>query len=297
MFNRIAIMGVGLLGGSLGQACRQEGLAREVIGVGRNAPRLALACELGAIDRYTLEPEEAFAQADLIVLAAPVQTIIDLLPLAARAARPGAIVTDIGSSKGSIVHAARAAFADSAAVFLGSHPMAGSERTGVRHSRPDLYQGAPCYLTPTSETPDQALRRLAEFWQALGAVVTTMPADHHDRIVAQLSHLPHAVAVAVMMALEAGEEEMEAIAAMAGPGLLDTTRVAAGSVDMWRDIFRENREPVLEALDQFAAALTRLRQAIATDDVPQIERILDTARNLRLGIGRERPANVTPDGD
>lgn len=287
MFERIAIFGVGLLGGSLGMACRARGLAGEVIGVGRSEQRLARAKELGAIDRYTTDPQNGFASADLIVMAAPVRTIIETMPIVRGAARAGALVTDVGSSKGSIVQTAQGVFRGSGILFIGSHPMAGSERTGVEHARADLYEGAPCYVTPCGDSPAAPVERLKAFWERLGARVTLMPAERHDRIVAFLSHLPHAAAVAVIAALGASGEERGLMRSLAGPGLLDTTRVAGGSTDMWRDIFQENRACVLEAIDALTRALADLRGAIEADNLRRLEAILDDARSLRCSLGNE----------
>jgi len=285
MFERVAIVGVGLLGGSLGMACRRRGLAREVVGVGRDNRKLAEAQRLGAVDRFTSDAPRGVAEADFIVLATPVRVIMDQLPMVRASAPAGALVTDVGSAKASIVRAAESAFDGAPIVFLGSHPMAGGEQTGAVHAREDLYEDAPCYLTPTASTPREALERLTAFWRRLGARVAVMAAERHDTIVALLSHLPHAVAVALMGALEADGEERETLRSLAGPGLLDTTRVAAGSTDMWRDIFLENRGQTLRAIDAFSGSLSALRKAIETDDAAGIERILDAARDMRRFLG------------
>ncbi len=286
MFERLAVFGVGLLGGSLGLICKQRGLVREVIGVGRNAERLTEAVSLGAIDRFTLDPAEAYGQSDLIILCAPVQTILNVLPVVARAAPSGALVTDVGSSKASIAEAARTAFKDASAVFIGSHPMAGSEQTGVVNARADLYEEAACYVTPEEDLTDcEAVGRLQKFWEALGCAVTIMDPQQHDRMVAALSHLPHALAVALIDSLKSEGIPREMIRDLAGPGLLDTTRIAAGSTDMWRDIFMENRTEVIKALNRFAVTLGNFQSALFDCDAARLEEILDDARELRQFIG------------
>ncbi|MCX7046395.1 MAG: prephenate dehydrogenase/arogenate dehydrogenase family protein [Candidatus Sumerlaeota bacterium] len=287
MFSQIAIYGVGLLGGSLGLACRARRLAGEVIGVGRNEARLQEAQKRGAIDRFTTDAQEGFQQADLIVLCAPVHTIIEILPVVRSAAHAGVLVTDVGSSKETISRAAAECFKDSGIAFVGSHPMTGSDRTGVVNARESLYEGAPCFLTPTDGVAADAIARLKTFWGKLGMVVTVLPPAEHDALVAYISHLPHAAAVAVMMALQGSGLGADQIRALTGPGLLDTTRVAAGSTDMWRDIFLENRSSVLAALSRLSATLDDLRQAIESKDVPRLERILNQARALRQSLDKK----------
>lgn len=293
LFQRVAVFGVGLLGGSLGIACRRRGIADEVIGVGRNAERLEQALELGAIDRFTTDTRAGFAEADLIVMAAPVKTIIDFLPVVRDAAPDGAIVTDVGSAKSAIARVADKVFADSEMAFIGSHPMAGGEQMGVANARGDLYEGAACVLTPTEQSNATAFARLEAFWQALGARVLTYSPEEHDNIVATVSHLPHAVAVALANALAIGSVGPEDMREVAGPGLLDTTRIAAGSVDMWRDIFQENRAATLSAIDAFTRALGEVRGAIESGDPQALEDILRRARDTRLFFGNRTASNET----
>ncbi|HUT24692.1 MAG TPA: prephenate dehydrogenase, partial [Sumerlaeia bacterium] len=197
LFQRAAICGVGLLGGSLGMALRRRGLAKSVVGVGRDAERLALAVEKGAIDSYTLDLEQGCADADAIVLCGPVSVILDQIPAAMAVAPSGALVTDVGSTKRSIVQRASQQPRDDV-FFVGSHPIAGSEKSGAAHARADLFDGATVVLTPALSTSDEALERTRRLWESVGMRVVEVLPSRHDEILAMVSHLPHLVACALM---------------------------------------------------------------------------------------------------
>jgi len=199
VIRRLAIVGVGLLGGSAAKAARAEGLAREIVGIGRDAGRLGPPLREGVLDRATTELEDGVRDADFVLLAAPVLASEGLLARVWRAAPEGAVVTDVGSTKRGIVRAAERLAAERRAVaFCGSHPMAGSERSGYGVARADLFRGATVIVTPTDRTEPRAVKAVSELWEALGARVRALDPESHDRVVAAISHLPHAVAYALV---------------------------------------------------------------------------------------------------
>lgn len=282
-FGRVVIWGVGLMGGSLGLALRAAGAAAEVVGAGRRPGPLAAAQELGAVDWWTTDLAVALADADLLVLGAPVAAIIAQADEWAPRLPPGCVATDLGSTKAAVVAAWERRIAPGAA-FVGSHPMCGSERAGVVHSRADLYHGAPWILTPTAATPPAAAERVARLARTVGARVVTMDPEAHDRRAAYISHLPQTVAVAAAAAAQAGEESLGGVLALAGGGFRDTTRIAGSAPEIWQDIYQTNREPVLEAIRAFRQALDGLEGAIRTGDRAAIERWFRLAHQARAGL-------------
>lgn len=280
-FPRVAISSVGLLGGSLGLALRQRGLAGHIVGVGRDSGRLEQARKLGAIDSWTLNLSEACAGADLIVLCGPVSTIYDQLYEAIASAPAGAVITDVGSTKRSIVEHA-ASLAREGVHFIGSHPMAGSEKSGVAHASADLFEGATVVLTPDLTTSDLASDTARELWTALGMTVLEMLPARHDRVVAMVSHLPHLVAAAVVELIHRDPaDDLDLMRAVAGGGFRDATRIAMGGAEVWADIFLDNKFPVLDSLDSYLLVLQDLRHAIASGNRPALERILRRSGELR----------------
>ncbi|MFC1601788.1 prephenate dehydrogenase [Candidatus Sumerlaeota bacterium] len=287
-FKQIAIYGVGLMGASIGLAARQKFPGAKLVGIGRNADRLARASELGCIDEWTIEPPELLAGSDLVILCTPVRHISGILAEVAAAAPAHAIVTDVGSTKATIVAEAGKHFSAGGPMFVGSHPIAGSEQTGAAAARADLFEDACCLVTPgrdaEADTADPAVDRIEAFWQALGARVIVVSAVEHDRLMSLVSHAPHLAAVALIEALRSGPDKLERIRQVCGNGLRDTTRVAAGSAEVWRDICRENKDEIVSALDRVIEELQRLRAAIAADDEASLEAILRQAADYRAGL-------------
>ena len=266
---RLAVVGVGLIGGSVALAARRTG-AWHVVGVDPAAGPAAV--DRGVIDEHVVTAEAAADGADLLVLAVPVAAAAGLLPAVARAA----VVTDVGSTKRSIVAAADRLRLSH---FVGSHPMAGGERGGVAHARAELLDGAACLLTPTPATDPAAVATVAAFWRSLGLrVVELSPADH-DRRVADVSHVPHAAAAAVVRAASA-----DAVPLAAG-GWRDVTRVAAGDPDLWRDILLDNRDHVAAALRRLAADVTALADHLDAADAPAVRAWLAAAAAAKAGGG------------
>ena len=281
-FDRAVIIGVGLIGGSLGMILRRKELASSVVGVGRRIENLKTAVALGAIDRYVVDPKEAVQGADLVILATPVDTYERHLKEWASYLRPGAIVTDVGSVKGELVERSERHM-PAGVHFVGAHPIAGKEKTGAAAASEDLFSGRRCILTPTEQTDSQALERMQFLWQEAGAVVLTMDPHLHDKILAAVSHLPHVAAFALMNALVEIRSEVPALdlAGHSGGGLRDTTRIAASSPEMWRDIFLWNRENVVGCIQAYERSLGELRQLIQMGDAAGIEKLLERAKEER----------------
>jgi prephenate dehydrogenase len=281
VIERLAILGVGLLGGSLAKAVRVHGLAREIVGIGRDLARLAPALRDGALDRATTDVADGVAGADRVVLAAPVLTNESLLACVWRAAAPGAVVTDVGSTKRGIVTAAGRLAAERPDVhFVGSHPMAGSEKSGYAVARADLFVGATVVVTPRETTDPGLAKGVAELWAALGARVVVLDPDTHDRAVAAISHLPHVAAWALVDAVTRFEPDAFAIAAR---GFKDTTRIAASDPDVWREILTANRAAVRASLTAYRAALDDLEALIESPDSAAL-----TAYLVQIKATRER---------
>lgn len=282
-FKQVVIIGVGLIGGSLGMIIRRRGLADQVIGVGRRVENLKTAVALGAIDRYVADPKEAVRGADLIVLATPVDTYERHLRDWASCLSADAIVTDVGSVKGTLVERAESAM-PSGVHFVGAHPIAGKEKTGVAAGSDHLFRGARCILTPTKRTNATALARVTHLWEETGSILLQMDPHLHDQILGAVSHLPHVAAFALMNALgDLRDQQVPSLdlAGHSGGGLRDTTRIAASSPEMWRDIFLWNRDNVVSYIDRYTKALEELKHLIKAGDATGIEKALERAKDER----------------
>lgn len=276
--DKLAIVGTGLIGGSFALALKQAGAVREVLGVGRNPARLTVARELGLIDR-AVDWTEA-GQADCILLAMPVGETEAVLKNLAPHLKPGAIVTDAGSTKSDVVEAARVALGTRFADFVPGHPIAGSEQSGPGAARADLYQGKRVVLTPQAETRAGAIATVRALWEAAGAQVETLEAAQHDRIFAAVSHLPHLAAYALVDDL-AQRADGDMFFRFAASGFRDFTRIAGSSPEMWRDIALANRDAVVAELDVYLDALQILRQAVDAEDGDALLKIFSRARAAR----------------
>lgn len=281
----LAVVGVGLIGGSFAAALRRAGQVGRVLGVGRNAQSVARAIELGLIDEAA-SAEEAAARADLILLATPVGGLADALARMRAHLRPGTVLTDAGSTKLEVVAAARAALGDRVAQFVPGHPIAGAERTGPEAADAGLYRKRTVILTPLGENAPPSLDLVRRAWQACEADVIDMDADDHDRVLASVSHLPHLLS-SVYMAQVAEAADAPTRLGLAGSGFRDFTRIAAGSPEMWRDIFLSNRDAMLAELADVRAVLDRAERAIAEGDGAALLTLLDTAARARRGWRKE----------
>ncbi len=273
-FERVAVVGLGLLGGSVAAAARARGVARCVVGVSRGRETAAEAVAAGLADEGSHDLAAGVAGADLVVLCTPVFAMADTLGRAAPALRAGALVTDVGSVKRALVETLPGLLPPGVH-YVGAHPMAGSHQTGLRHARADLFEGAACVLTPTSATPPEALARVRGFWQALGARVLERDAAAHDAEVAWVSHLPHAVAFAYAEGLAGAPA---GAFALAGGGFRDFTRIAASDPELWADILVTNRKALAGPLAAASASLARLAAAVEAGDPDRVQRLLAAAR-------------------
>ena len=270
----LAIIGVGVIGGSIGLAARGKHLFAEVRGTTRRQQTLDDAVASGAIDKPFLDPLKAAEGADVVVVATSVSTIPDLCLRCAAVAREGALITDVGSVKGKIDAAVRPNM-PSGRYYIGSHPMAGSEKTGVVNASAALLAGATCIVTPAADADDLHYRVLADFWQAMGMNVFRMSPEEHDFVVANVSHLPHIVAAALVAAIPDGALPFGA------SGLRDTTRVAASDALLWRDIFEANQQQILASVARFQEQMEEIKAIMLRGDYQGLEDYLRKAADKR----------------
>jgi len=278
VIQRLAIVGVGLLGGSVAKAVRAGGLAREIVGVGRDEARLGTALRDGALDRVTTDLDAGVSDADFVLLAVPVLAVEALLPRVWWAAPDGATVTDVASTKAGIVRVADQLAARRALAFVGSHPMAGSERSGYGVARADLFRAATVIVTPTDRTEPRAVKAVTEFWEAMGARVSALDALTHDQAVAAISHLPHLVACALVDGVTRFEP---AALELAARGFKDTTRIAASDPDVWTEIFLANRAALATSLDAFRRALAELERCVTRGSAAELRAALAKIKAAR----------------
>lgn len=281
------IVGVGLLGASLGLAVRQKKLAERVIGVGRtDSPSLEIALRKGAIDEAVTDVTQVAAEADIIVLCTPVRKIAAMLQSLRGKLNPRAVVTDVGSTKAEIMAASEGTLGEQ---FIGSHPMAGSEKRGPDSARADLYQGGLCLLCGSSISISG--QNIDALWRAVGMRTKWISPEDHDRCVAAISHLPHAMATALVNTVGRKPEFLEAAAG----GFFDTTRVASGDVDMWVDILLTNRDAIAEQLSTFSQEIENLKQAVLRGDESAIREHLTSAKQVRDGAVSKRNKGLNPE--
>jgi prephenate dehydrogenase len=273
--SQITIVGVGLLGGSIGLALRAHGYRGRRVGVGRRATSLEAALQYGAVDDVTQDMAAGVADAGLVILCAPIGRFESLLRAMAGALKPGTLVTDVGSTKVEVVRMAKRCLPRPVR-FVGSHPMAGSEKTGVEFARADLFDRAVCLITPTPKTNPADVQWLESFWRTLGGHPKILTPQRHDALLARVSHLPHAVATALVR-LSLKDSAID----LAGPGFGDTTRIASGDPTLWTDIFRTNRTAVCKAVDNLIQELTRFRDSLAGDQADAIHKWLESSRSER----------------
>ncbi|MFA5084832.1 MAG: prephenate dehydrogenase [Candidatus Omnitrophota bacterium] len=275
-FNKITIIGVGLIGGSIGLAIRKRKLAREVVGVFRRESTLKRALRCKAVDRAAISIGSGVKGADIIIVASPVHSIPKIVKMAAECAKEGAIITDAGSTKSWIVNSVEKSLAKFRKIyFVGSHPMAGSEKTGVEAARSDLLNGAPCIVTKTRNTDKKALEKIKNFWSALGSKVSVMTPEEHDKSVSFVSHLPHLVAFSI-----AGTVPDKYIK-YAAEGFGDTTRVASSDPHLWADILLTNKEEVLASAIAFDKTNKKLIRILKEKDAPSLVKLLSKAKAKR----------------
>jgi prephenate dehydrogenase len=272
---KLTLIGVGLLGGSIGLAAKQRDVAGRVCGLVRREESIAECLAAGVVDEATLDVAEAVADADLIILCTPVGRMGELAAALKPHLAADAIVTDVGSVKSSVVAAVEPVLSR----FVGSHPLCGSEKAGVAHASGNLFEGAVCAVTPTEASAANDVAVVTEFWEALGSCVVNLTATDHDAIVARTSHLPHVLASALVNAVltspRAGESDF------LGTGFRDTTRLASGEAGMWRDIALDNAEAIAAAVEDLQNELSQLRSALNAKDAAALEKFFAQAQSHR----------------
>jgi prephenate dehydrogenase len=278
LFDTLTIVGVGLIGGSIGLAARQRNLVRRVLGVGRSDAALARASAAGAIDTGFTASEAAVRESDLVVFCTPVDQIAAGVVAVGSQCRPGTIITDTGSTKSAIVRAIEQSMPENVH-YVGGHPLAGSEKNGVEHADVRLFEDRITVLTPTTSTDAGALQKISDFWKHLGARVCTMRPEDHDRAMALTSHLPHLVASALAGVLP---DELRGLAAS---GFRDTTRIAAGDPSLWTPILSQNRDAVRDALTALRERLDLFQRALDNEDERQLSMLLDEGKRRRDALG------------
>jgi len=279
-FQKISIIGVGLLGGSIGLASRRRRLAREVAGFVRRRASLKDCERAAAVDYATTDLLAAVSSADLVILCTPLAQMRSLTEQFLPALKPGAIVTDVGSVKADVVREIGGLVQKAGGHFIGSHPMAGAEKTGVSAARADLFNHAVCVLTPTKNSNAAATRKLEQFWKSLGARVLKLAPEQHDLFVSRSSHLPHVVA-ASLANLVLDPKSPKSQAALCATGFRDTTRIASGSPEMWRDIALSNRKNIARSVDAFIDELKRFQAVLKKSEAKAISKFFETAKQRR----------------
>lgn len=283
LIKRLAVIGVGLIGGSLARILREKGEVGEVVGIGRGEANLRRAVELGVVDRYCLDAAEGVAGADMVFLAVPVCSMARVLAGIAPHLAPGCIVTDGGSVKEEIV-AVCEPLMPPGTHFVGGHPIAGTEHSGVEASFASLYQGKRCILTPTAATDPQALATVREMWEHAGSEVIVMDVEKHDRVLAAISHLPHMVAYSLVNAVGEYDRFGENILRYSAGGFRDFTRIASSDPVMWRDISLMNRAGILEMMEHFSRWFDELRALVAAGDGTGLEAFFARSKSSRDAI-------------
>ncbi len=275
-FHRLSILGVGLLGGSIGLALKSTSNPVYIKGYGHKSQTLQTARALEAIDEPCTELAQAVAGAELVLLCTPVGSFSEILQTISPLLTAGTIVSDVGSTKRSVVRLAEQILPPGVH-FVGSHPMAGSEKRGIEAARAELYRGALCITTPTPRTDSAALDRVESFWKELGMRVTRLSPEEHDRLLGDISHLPHALAAALVAM------QPDQALPLAGRGYFDTTRIAAGDGGLWRDILLDNADNLRDSLRRMRLQLDRLDAMLEPDQSQQLRQWLDSAAAKRLG--------------
>jgi prephenate dehydrogenase len=278
----IAVIGMGLMGGSLGLALRRKGLAH-VSAYARRSETRKLALDMGAVDVIYDTPQAALRGADLAVFCTPVCAMPALAKECMRAFEPGCVVTDVGSTKAELVRDMNSLFRDTTIVFVGSHPMAGSEKSGLDAALTNLYEGAVTAVTPGPGTSESGVHAVMSLWDGVGARVVRLDPVEHDVLVSKTSHLPHLIS-ALLVTTAGRAPQNTGLPLFLGPGFKDTTRIAGGSPDMWHDIVKSNRVAILEELRQYGDALRELTGLIENEDYSGLRNRLEKARSIRAQL-------------
>jgi cyclohexadieny/prephenate dehydrogenase len=290
MFNRVALLGIGLIGSSLARVMRRDSLAGHIAVSSRTQASLDKAMELGLADSITLDPAKAVANADLVVLCAPIGACGELAKAMKPGLKPGAIVSDVGSVKAAIIHDVGQHLPNGVHLVPG-HPVAGTEHSGPEAGFPELFKGRWCILTPPPQTNEAAIGLVTQMWQAAGMNVEIMDAAHHDHVLAITSHLPHLIAYSIVATATDLESHLQKeVIKFSASGFRDFTRIAASDPTMWRDIFLYNKEAVLDVLGRFTEDLTALQRAIRRDESNTLFDTFTRTRAIRRSVVEAKQA-------
>ncbi|MFQ5455426.1 MAG: prephenate dehydrogenase [Nitrospirota bacterium] len=294
-YNRMVIIGVGLIGGSLGIVCREKGIVKEIVGIGRGKDNLIKARELGIINRYTDDIREAVSEADIVVLATPIGAMEEIAGKITPFLKDGTIVTDVGSVKGLLVERmekilspVKGGYSKRGMMFVGGHPIAGRERSGVEAASGDLFYNTRCILTPTDLTNKEALNKVKEIWEEAGASVTLIDPFIHDRIMAVVSHLPHIAAYSLVNAAMDISIDKHDIVSFSAGGFKDFTRIAASSSEMWRDICLLNSKDICQMIDKYQEELERIKEMIINRDGNALIERFERAKEYKNKVKSEK---------
>ncbi len=281
--DKLAVVGVGLIGGSLALALKEAGAVGHVVGIGRGLSNLETALRLGLIDSFTQNLVEGVVDADVVFLATPVQALGAVAAQAMPYLKPGAIITDGGSVKQAVIDAIEPHLREDIQ-FVPGHPIAGTENSGAEAAFASLYRQRRCILTPTARTSKAALERMSRMWQLVGSQVVVMDVDKHDRVLAAISHLPHMVAYALVNAVGAYDRYNENILEYSAGGFRDFTRIASSDPTMWRDIALTNRDALIEMMEQFETFFAELKADIALGSGERLFEFFHRSKKSRDGI-------------
>ena len=283
MFHKVAVLGVGLIGASFSLALKEKKLCSEIAGFGRSGKNLQKAKERGIIDTFDLDPAVVCREADLIMLSTPPGSFVEMIKRSSEAFSKGAIVTDAGSVKGDLVHEIERMIPERAS-YIGAHPIAGSENSGIDSASPDLFDGAKCIITPTKDSDLGSLKKVKDLWEELGAMTIEMDPQKHDHIYASVSHLPHMIAYTMVNTVAAIDRSYFEFS---GQGFLDMTRIAGSSPELWRDICLMNRKNLIDMIEVFQGNLESLSRHLKASDRHALETEFRNARRLRESIGQD----------
>lgn len=283
LINKMAVIGVGLIGGSLSLALKNAGVVGEVVGIGRGLSNLEKALELGVVDSFTTDPVEGVEDADLVFLATPVLALPEMAARILPHMKPGSILTDGGSVKGAVIDAIEPMVPPGVG-FVPGHPIAGTEKSGAEAAFATLYRGRRCILTPTANTDPRALALVQKIWQIAGSEVVLMDVEKHDRVLAAISHLPHMVAYSLVNAVGNYDRYQENILEYSAGGFRDFTRIASSDPVMWRDIALTNRDALLEMMEQFEKFFAELKEDIRDGEGQRLFDFFLSSKNSRDAI-------------
>ena len=283
LIEKLAIIGVGLMGGSLAMSLRENGEVGSVMGIGRGLANLEKAKELGIVDSYTQSLEEGLKDADVVIVATPVGSIVDLIQSNQKYMKPGAVITDVGSVKGDIVNGVDRILDDRLS-FVGGHPIAGTEKSGADAAFPGLYKGSRCIITPSKSSGEEALSLVKRMWELTGAKVIVMEAEDHDKILAAISHLPHVVAYSLVNTVDGVKDFEESIMKYSAGGFRDFTRIASSSPEMWRDICVMNRDALLDMMGRYMSELKNVQKMIEEGDSVRLLENFEKSKRARDSI-------------